>query len=190
MTGMSEGQSSQDASGAPGASGASGAQGARRAPDARGESRGELRWAVKASFVGYIRSSGGAIEVLGGARDDDGEFVFARATDGVQFDGDAPRGAAKFAGSVRFTAHGGMLDLTIADPEIAFGPHGASLFVRGGDGLAVELATLDVGGPLERDSVLEWIGVTPTLTDAGSTTFNGAYPSGSDLDALSFQLAR
>lgn len=158
--------------------------------DASTEWRGELRWAVKASFVEYVRSNGGQIELAGGARDEDGEFAFPRGVDGLQFDGELPRGTAKFTGSVRFTAHGGMLDLTIANPEIVFSTHAATLIADDGDGDAVELATLDVGGPLERDDVLEWIGVTPTLTADGASSFNNVYPTYSDLDPASFELVR
>lgn len=169
---------------------------ARRAPrvtsvDGMAETawRGELRWNVKASFVAYVRGSSGRIETSCGAREEDGEFVFDRGVDGLQIDDGTPRGVAKFSGAVRFTAHGGLLDLRIADPRIEFGPHLASLAVTGTDGGALELATLDVGGALERDGVLEWIGVLPMLTPDGAAAFNGVYPAYSELDAMSFRLA-
>ncbi|KAB1646864.1 HtaA domain-containing protein [Pseudoclavibacter endophyticus] len=158
--------------------------------DAAAEWRGELRWVVKASFAAYVRSSEGRIEVSGGAREDDGEYVFPRGVDGVQVDGELPRGIAKFTGAVRFIAHGGMLDVTIASPELVFQGDVQTLVAANGAGEPIVLATLDVGGPLERDDVLEWIGVTPTLTSAGSAAFNNVYPAQSDLDPLSFQLMR
>lgn len=152
--------------------------------------RGELRWVVKASFVGYVRSSAGTIELSGGAREEEGEFVFERGVDGLQIDGGVPRGTARFIGTIRFAAHGGMLDLAIVDPRIEFGPHLATLVITGPDDAPIELATLDMGGALERDGVLEWIGVLPMLSAEGSAAFNGVYPAYSELDAMSFELAR
>lgn len=66
---------------------------------------GALHWAVRPSFVAYVRDMGGEVEVVAPASEQDGEFVF-------------PSDGEGFAGTVRFTAHGGMLAVTIDRPRI------------------------------------------------------------------------
>lgn len=158
--------------------------------DATGAWRGELRWAVKASFLDYVRANGGSIDLEGGASEADGEFVFPRGVDGLQIDGDRPRGSAKFVGGVRFTAHGGMLDVVIAEPRIEFRERDARLIANDVDGDEIEYAILEVGGPLERDDVLEWVAVTTRLSSDGADAFFGVYPAWIELDPVSFRLAR
>lgn len=158
--------------------------------DAAGAWRGELRWAVKGSFLDYVRSNGGTITLLGDASEEDGEYVFPRTVDGVQFDGETPRGTAKFGGGVRFEAHGGMLDVMISEPSIEFRERDARLVALDVDGDPIEYAILEVGGPLERDDVLEWIGVTTKLSNDGADAFFGVYPAYLELDPISFRLAR
>ena len=151
--------------------------------------RGELRWGVKDSFLAYVRSSGGEIRVGAPCRLDGDEFVFLRALDGVQIDGLTPRGVARFEGSVRFIAHGGMLDVTLADPSLDFGAPRLMLNVADEDGDRIDLAQLGPAGALDRDGVLEWIGVPAMLTGDGSDTFNGVYPSYTEFAPLSLTLA-
>ncbi len=108
-----------------------------------------LTWGVKQSFRAYVEGSGGVIEVGEGARRAaDGEFVFASAPGaGLRLNADGkPEGAGRFLGEVRCQAHGGMLDVFLADPGVEVGPAGAAVTVadsRTRD-RRVELALLDL----------------------------------------------
>jgi len=91
-----------------------------------------LKWGVKQSFRGYVEGSGGTIQAGGGAeRAADGEFAFAAAPGaGLQRTarGDL-EGVARFAGDVRFEAHGGMLQVFLADPTVEVSAEGGVVTV-------------------------------------------------------------
>jgi len=94
-----------------------------------------LDWGLKESYRAYIDGSiaNGQWEVADGATYSTPTFGF----DGQgRVDLRAPIGQLDFAGSVRFTGHGGVLDTTIANPAIVF---------RGEE---PALLLLDVSGPL------------------------------------------
>jgi Htaa. len=94
-----------------------------------------LEWGVKESFRAYIDGSiaNGEWTVADGATYETPTFAFPGTTGRI--DPRDPNGSVGFAGSVRFTGHGGVLDTTIANPV---------LVVRG-DGTGFLL--LDVFGP-------------------------------------------
>src|SRR5579871_6252822 len=109
-----------------------------------------LIWGVKQSFRNYVDSAGGEIATAeGAARAVGGEFAFPAAPDdaiSVGTDG-KPQGHGRFLGEVRMNAHGGMLKVAIADPQIEVGPAGAALTVldRGlRNPRRVEFAQLDL----------------------------------------------
>ncbi|MFF7291268.1 HtaA domain-containing protein, partial [Microbacterium sp. NPDC008134] len=117
---------------------------------------GSLRWDVSTSFLSYITGNiaKGAIEVTGGATRADGLFQFGQAT-GSTYDPATGLGTVSYVGAVRFTGHGGVLDVTIANPQIRItSANAATLYVTNG-GSQVPFATLD-------------------LSRAGKTTANGA----------------
>src|SRR5690242_9253137 len=75
------------------------------------ESIGRLRWAVKESFLDYIRGlSDGAIETFDGCQLEHGVFAFAGNSAGD--------GGPSFTGGIRFTGFAGMLDVRLVDPMI------------------------------------------------------------------------
>lgn len=80
-----------------------------------------LAWGVKQSFRAYVEGSGGSIETLDGStRAGDGTLVFEATGDSdlaLGPDG-APTGTGRFRGQVKFTAHGGLLSVTLTDPWI------------------------------------------------------------------------
>src|SRR5690242_16345346 len=89
-----------------------------------------LAWGVKQSFRNYVEAAGGQIDTGEGAtRGKDGVFSFAAsAGDGLMLGVDGRlTGHGRFVGEVRMTAHGGMLSVAIADPEVEIGPAGAEL---------------------------------------------------------------
>jgi hypothetical protein len=98
------------------------------AADGKGAS---LEWGVKQSFRGYVEGAGGSIQVsAGGTRTADGGFAFAAVPGpGLTRVGDALRGVGRFTGEVLFQAHGGMLQVFLADPAVEIGPEGAVITV-------------------------------------------------------------
>lgn len=91
-----------------------------------------LYWGVKESFRNYVEGAGGQIETAeGAARGVDGGFVFGGVPGGeLTFSEDGkPEGRLNFIGEVRMTAHGGMLSVSIADPDLEFSRSGAMLAV-------------------------------------------------------------
>ncbi len=152
--------------------------------------RGELRWPIKSSFVEYVRRSGGKVLLEGGAFVDDEEFAYPRgATDSAWLVGDAPMGSASFSGAVRLTGHGGMLDVSFRNPQLVFEGEDARLVMQGEGGELIDFASCEIGTPLVRDDVAEWLGVRVILTPEGSRVFNGMYRPYSEMDSLNFTLA-
>lgn len=162
---------------------------------------GHLDWGVKASFRGYVTSpiAGGSIVTDGGAAANaDGTFRFpvevgTAAADGSALDAD-------FGGSVRFTGHGGELDLLVTGIEVrADGDVGTLVadvtsHTIGAAGSTeypdVELAELDLRTvtPGSVGLTVTWPGIAAALTDAGAPAFGGFYQPGDALDPLTVVL--
>jgi hypothetical protein len=142
----------------------------------------QLAWGVKQSFRGYVAMAGGAAAVSGGAEAaGEAGFVFPAAPDGGDLaagpDGRA-QGTGRFVGAVRFTAHGGMLSVALADPWVEAGRGVLSLADAGGR--RVDFATLGAGR-LEPDGTL----ALPTaITLEGMMILGDHYPPGTALDEV------
>lgn len=143
-----------------------------------------LVWGVKQSFRAYVQASGGTVAVNGGAAlTEAGEIAFPAAPEAATLRfGDAPSGRAAFSGSVRFAAHGGMLDVRLADPAVEIGEAGAMLSVEGAGGRRAEIATLDLTAA-ERGADGEWV-LPAALTVEGSFVLGDHYPPGTGVDAV------
>ena len=143
-----------------------------------------LTWGVKQSFRNYVAAAGGVIEVDGGgSRTSDGEFIFHAAPDSdLAFDANgALSGQGVFAGEVRFTAHGGMLSVRLAELRLDLSATGAALSIAERtyrlDVARVDLAAaaLGVGGQL----------ILPTtVTMDGYQWLGDHYPPGTVLDPV------
>lgn len=120
-----------------------------------------LRWGIKKSLHEYVRSSEGSIETSDGARLDGDEVIFP-ADDA---------GEDAFTGSVRFVAHGGMMDWRLASPHLE--GRGTALSLAGRRGTRVEFATIDGG--------------EARLTVDGAVMLGGFYPAGTVLDPVRFE---
>lgn len=129
----------------------------------------ELSWNVKASLLAYVRGMGdGQVSTVSPAR-----FV----GDTVFFPGDG----ASFSGALALLGHGGLLQLTFADPRVE--PIGAGWRITIEDpyapGSRMTLASvgalLDEPGGVRRGS-----GVA--LTAEGADLFLGPYTEGTPLD--------
>ncbi len=152
-----------------------------------------LSWGVKQSFRNYVEGAEGAIETAEGAvRAADGAFTFASAPDdGLALGADGTlKGHGRFLGEVRMTAHGGMLKVAIADPELEIGPSGAALTVidRGlRNPRRVAFAQLDLAGATTApDGEI----VIPTrLSMDGCAILGDHYPPRTVIDPVRLTLA-
>lgn len=143
---------------------------------------GELRWAVKDSFLHYVRVlAAGVVDLSDGAAEAaDGTFSWplrsARREDGSLFLG--------FGGSVRFTAHAGYLDVDLRDPWLLLTPDGGTLSItaEGGSGRTV-IAVFDPGSGAEDEGTL-----VPLLTTAGVELFGSVYAEGVAFAPLSARI--
>ncbi|AHW64466.1 Putative membrane associated protein [Corynebacterium glyciniphilum AJ 3170] len=171
---------------------------ANRVVDAR------MGWGVRESFRSYITSSiaNGGWTSGDGAVFSDGEFVFS-GDDGVVsvVDGAVTDVTLVFAGSVNFTGHGGVLDMTVANPEIRMsGDDGmliADVTSHDTDGEPhnygrINVASLSPADGDSQDSVTDGIvdgDAGATLTPEGSTAMGEFYEAGAEMDPLTFQAA-
>ncbi len=153
------------------------------APEPPAAAGGVLSWSVSAGFSSYITgpTAHGAIETRGGATRSGGLFHFGQAA-GSSYDPTTGLGTVAYTGTVRFTGHGGGLDVSVANPEFRFtAPGSAELWVGGGTRL--HLATVNVAAATRTTSgsAVTFSGAPVTLTSAGRALFLGNYSS---LDAL------
>lgn len=149
-----------------------------------------LTWGVKQSFRNYVQATGGTIEVAAGAAlADDGTFAFpALPGEALSLDAQGrPTGAGRFAGEVRFQAHGGMLSVRLAEPGLEIGPAGAALTVAEGD-RRVAIASLDLAAAAP-DAAGDLV-LPAALTLDGSFLLGDHYPPSTVLDAVRLTLAR
>lgn len=128
-----------------------------------------LRWTVRAAFTSYVLQDG---EVNPPRPDGDvpSEFVFESA-------GPPQDDVLSFTGSVHWRAHGGLLDLRIADPRVD--TQAMSLTVTVGTPPRTFPATIAVLTQGADSSTLH-----ARLTAHGSQVFGGVYPTDSALDDL------
>ncbi len=146
--------------------------------------RGSLTWAVRDSLLRYVAVTARGSYVLGDGTTvtDDGAFTFP-LRNAVQV-GNEWR--LSFGGSVRFTAHHGLLDIRIAEPEIVTGPQGGVLSVRTSDDGASTTAVAATGAEeLGRDGAdIVWTANVVHLLESGVELFGGVYPARTDLAPL------
>ena len=169
-------------------------------PDPGAVTGARLEWGLKESFRNYVKGGiahgGWTLTGVTG----DGPFRWEDLTAG-EFDQETG-GLLDFAGSVRFTGHDGLLDLTISQPRfrVADGVAELLLDVRS-KGLEnpnefVELddavfATLDLDAvtPTVANGVISYAAVPATLTAEGATGFAGFYEAGTALDPVTVAIA-
>lgn len=163
-----------------------------------------MGWGVRESFRSYITSSiaNGGWASDNGAVFSDGEFVFD-GEDGVVsvVDGAVADAALSFAGSVNFTGHDGVLDMTVANPEIRVsGDEGtlvADVTSNDTDGAPhnygrIDVAALSFSGDDPRNTVADGVvdgGASATLTPEGSEAMGEFYEAGAEMDPLTFRAA-
>lgn len=157
-----------------------------------------LSWGFKESFRSYISGTiaNGEWTVADGASYATPDFGWSAGAGAFeQFDG-----RVTFAGSIRFTGHGGVLDTTVANPQLVFADATTAyllLDVSGPtmdgdevDETGVSFVQLDLGaGDVSVDgSTITATDVPTTLTAAGHTAFPN-YEVGTAFDPVSFTIA-
>ncbi|RLV54978.1 hypothetical protein D9V41_14295 [Aeromicrobium phragmitis] len=157
---------------------------------------GSLTWGVKESFRAYISGTiaNGGWEVSDGASYETPTFGWSPATGSI--DRDTGAGSVSFTGTVRFTGHDGILDMTLANPTVEFAEDGHAtllLDTRGTDTsgeVAVDVtqqpvADLGVIGPVDPTSgTMTFTDVPVALSEAGAPAFADFYQPGEALDPL------
>ncbi|MER3388406.1 MAG: HtaA domain-containing protein [Microcella sp.] len=153
-----------------------------------------LEWGFKESFRAYVSGSiaNGQWQVADGASYETPSFTFGGGSGAV-----ASGAAAElaFAGSARFTGHGGILDTTVSTPRVVLADATTGMLVLDvvgttQDGVevaaqGVEFAALDPTSATRtlEDGVLTLQGIDAALTEDGAEAF-GTYPAGEPLDPI------
>lgn len=153
---------------------------------------GSLTWGVKASFRSYVTGpiAHGSITTSGVASNGSG-YVFPQSGAATMSNG---IGSVTYSGSVRFTGHGGLLDLRLSDPQIRVdSATSGTLFLRVNGGTRVAFASLALASGSKTtaaDGSVTYSGVPATITAAGSSAFSlegsSFYPAGTALDPATF----
>ena len=153
-----------------------------------------LTWGFKETFRSYISGSiaNGEWEVLDGATYETPEFGFTGAG---AFDQATGAGELTFAGGIRFTGHGGILDTTVSNPRVIMLDAESGQLVldvvgttQEGEEVSAEgvvFADLDLSASSRsaQDGVLVISDIPAVLTATGAEAF-GTYPAGDPLDPL------
>ncbi|GAA4922003.1 HtaA domain-containing protein [Streptomyces coeruleoprunus] len=160
---------------------------------------GVLDWGVKESFRTYLASpfAHGTITTADGATQAAGNGVF-RFVDGTgTYDTGTHATATAFRGSVRFQAHGGVLDIKLSDLKLttkgSADPSGeitADVVTKNKDGAYetrddVAIAALDMTGVRPgrgQDGAMVFRDIPAKLTKGGAEAFAGYYKEGDPLD--------
>lgn len=141
-----------------------------------------MRWGVKASFLSYVKNSGGKTAIVVPAGVTGEAFTFPRAA------GDDPPGTVRFAGGVAFSAHGGMMTVILAEPAIEANPEGLWLTIAD---------TADITDQSRRRRIARLIpenppgdlpaasyAFTPVLAWSGVGLFGDVYAEGTAFDPV------
>ncbi|KAA1379996.1 HtaA domain-containing protein [Aeromicrobium fastidiosum] len=157
---------------------------------------GTLDWGIKKSFRDYVVGSiaHGAITVSDGAeKNDDGTFAFS--VDSGTWDPKTQELSVDYDGTVQFTGHDGLLEVTVTDPELdATGDAGVltaqvvSKSLEAGqptDYGRIAIADVDTDGAISAAGSSLTIKDAPaTLTETGAPAFGGFYTAGTALDPI------
>lgn len=145
-------------------------------------SAGAMHWGVKASFLSYVRNSGGKTAIVVPAGVTGEAFTFPRTA------GEYPPGTVRFSGGVAFSAHGGMMTVILAEPAIE----------TSSDGLWLTIAdTADIMDESRRRRIARLVpanspgkhfagssAFTPLLAGSGVGLFGDVYAEGTPFDPL------
>lgn len=157
---------------------------------------GTLDWGVRASFRRYVGGDG--ITVSGGVTrsgDATPELPVAGFTWPLRsgtYDAATKSTTLQFGGSVHFSAHGGALDVTLADPKLVLSPLETTLYAKvtsktmAGDLIdygTPRVGEIDLTGK-EPTGATTWSALPNALSAEAAAPFAGFYPVGTSLDPI------
>ncbi|MFK0294436.1 HtaA domain-containing protein [Streptomyces sp. NPDC090442] len=167
---------------------------------------GNLDWGIKKKFRDYVNGpiAHGKAELSGGAATTAAGYRFPKGHG--TYDAQKATLAAEFNGAVRFTGHGGALDLKFSNLRIKADNGRGTLIAdvaskpRTIDGnaptkavdipnIAIAELKLPSGALAATRGVITLKNIPATLTAAGSKAFSGMYPAGETLDPVNASLA-
>lgn len=155
-----------------------------------------LTWGFKESWRAYIDGSiaNGSWETSDGADYETPNFLWSVVTGSADASGTA--GELSFTGSVHFTGHSGVLDMTVANPTVVLsGADSASVLIdissKQEDGSVVEATQAAFASVDVSQAEVSVDGDTVSITDApasltaeGASAFSGYYAEGEELDPV------
>ncbi|WP_200945439.1 HtaA domain-containing protein [Sanguibacter sp. Leaf3] len=163
---------------------------------ARSVSGATLSWGVKESFRTYITGpiAKGSI-TPSGVTSSGSSFGWGGGSG--KFNTEVNQGRVAFPGSVNFSGHGGILDLTISNVRVQVSSASTGSLVAdvsstdmngtASEQKGVTIASLGLAGKKSTTgSTVSWSGVSATLTSAGASAFGGFYVAGDAMDPVSF----
>lgn len=149
---------------------------------------GTLDWGFKESFRTYIGAAG-KITVEDGATQAGGNGVFTFVNGKGTYDMTTHGTDTAFEGGVNFSAHGGVLDITLSDVKLSTAGTGGAITadVATPSGTANDVAVADLDLSAVRPGqgaggAMVFKDIPAKLTKAGSEAFNGQYKEGEVLD--------
>ncbi|MCM3657307.1 HtaA domain-containing protein [Agromyces mediolanus] len=149
-------------------------------------SSGSLSWGIAGAFRSYVVGpiARGSITVGSGATQAGGAFQFGQS--GGSFTAASGTGTADYSGSVRFTGHGGILDVTFSNPTLRVTSATSGVLELTANGSRIDFATVDLGAAAKSTvgGATRFAGAPATLTAAGADAFQGYYGSGKALDPV------
>jgi len=154
-----------------------------------------LEWGFKEGFRAYVSGSiaNGEWQEADGATYATPSFTFGEGSGAVA--AGSATAELLFAGSIRFTGHGDILDTTVSEPRVTLADAASGLLVldvvgttqEGAEVAAqgVEFAALDLTAATRSvaDGVLTIDGIAAALTEEGAAAF-GTYPAAEPLDPI------
>ncbi|RRD59580.1 HtaA domain-containing protein [Leucobacter sp. OH1287] len=154
------------------------------------QSGGSLQWGVRESFRKYItgKIAKGSYAAGGAASIVNGILNFPQASGGV-WNKDNNTGTIQYAGSVRFTGHNGVLDLSFYNPLIVVHNDKFAQMMVPFNGKTVTLIDIDLASAqktVHPNGNVTWVNAPTRLTASGVPVFAEYYKAGEPLDAISF----
>jgi hypothetical protein len=151
-----------------------------------------ITWGFKESFRSYISGSiaNGEWTVADGATYAVPDFGWSDGTGA--YDPETGEGLVAFAGSIRFTGHGGVLDTSVSNPQLRFLDADTAVLLLDVTGVTQEGAPIDQKGVefvelaladavLVADGTVTITAAPTVLLPAGATAF-GTYEAGEPFD--------
>lgn len=152
------------------------------------DSIGSLTWAVRDSLMRYVTVIAGGSFDIDGPASIDGKGVFTFPL--VRADSSDGGWRLQFSGSLHFTAHHGLLDIRIIDPEIVVRPTSGALYARTDVDSAALTAIVELGaaGPTQDGADLVWDAVPSKLLASAVEMFGSVYPAGTPMAPLGIRI--